>query len=130
MAKVVVIGGGWAGCAAAIAAKKAGADVLILEKTDLLLGLGNVGGIMRNNGRYSATEEAIALGARELFEITDKYATPVSYTHLDVYKRQNLGYVEIYQGKTLVGKVDLVNTKDIQKASYLKMLQRVIDEML
>lgn len=31
MAKVVVIGGGWAGCAAAIAAKKAGADVLILE---------------------------------------------------------------------------------------------------
>ena len=52
----VVIGGGWAGCAAAIAAKKAGADVLILEKTDLLLGLGNVGGIMRNNGRYSATE--------------------------------------------------------------------------
>ena len=75
MAKVVVIGGGWAGCAAAIAAKKAGAAVLILEKTDLLLGLGNVGGIMRNNGRYSATEEAIALGARELFEITDKYAT-------------------------------------------------------
>ena len=45
-------------------------------------------------------------------------------------KGTNLGYVEIYQGKTLVGKVDLVNTKDIQKASYLKMLQRVIDEML
>ncbi len=49
--KVVVIGGGWAGCAAAISAKKAGADVSIFEKTDLLLGLGNVGGIMRNNGR-------------------------------------------------------------------------------
>lgn len=49
MAKVVVIGGGWAGCAAAIAAKKAGADVLILEKTDLLLGLGNVGGIDRKS---------------------------------------------------------------------------------
>ena len=29
MAKVVVIGGGWAGCAAAISAKKAGADVVI-----------------------------------------------------------------------------------------------------
>ena len=25
--------------------------------------------------RYSATEEAIALGARELFDIMDKYAT-------------------------------------------------------
>ena len=80
MAKVVVIGGGWAGCAAAIAAKKAGEDVLLLERTDLLLGLGNVGGIMRNNGRYTATEEAIALGARELFELTDEYAT---HTNMD-----------------------------------------------
>ncbi|RDY24760.1 FAD-dependent oxidoreductase [Romboutsia maritimum] len=75
MAKVVVIGGGWAGCAAAISAKKAGAEVIILERTDLLLGLGNVGGIMRNNGRYTATEEAIAMGAKELFELTDKYST-------------------------------------------------------
>lgn len=54
--KVVVIGGGWAGCAAAISAKKAGADVSIFEKTDLLLGLGNVGGIMRNNGRFTASD--------------------------------------------------------------------------
>ncbi len=44
----------------------------VAEKTDLLLGLGNVGGIMRNNGRYTAAEENIALGAGELFEITDK----------------------------------------------------------
>ena len=42
MAKVVVVGGGWAGCAAAISASKAGAEVVILEKTDLLVGLGNV----------------------------------------------------------------------------------------
>ena len=49
---------------------------------------------------------------------------------IPIKKGTSLGYVEIYQGKTLVGKVDLVNTKDIQKASYLKMLQRVIDEML
>lgn len=75
MATVVVIGGGWSGCAAAIGAKKAGCDVILVEKTDLLLGLGNVGGIMRNNGRYTATEECIALGASELFEITDKYST-------------------------------------------------------
>ncbi len=74
MKKVVVIGGGWAGCAAAMGAKKAGADVVILERTDLLLGLGNVGGIMRNNGRYTATEESILLGGRELFEITDLYS--------------------------------------------------------
>lgn len=70
--KVVVIGGGWAGCAAAISAKKAGADVSIFEKTDLLLGLGNVGGIMRNNGRFTAAEELIALGAGDLINITDE----------------------------------------------------------
>lgn len=74
MAKVVIIGGGWAGCAAAISARKAGGEVLILEKTDLLLGLGNIGGIMRNNGRYTAAEEAIALGAKELFQAIDENA--------------------------------------------------------
>lgn len=29
---VIVIGGGWAGCAAALQAKKCGAEVLIIEK--------------------------------------------------------------------------------------------------
>ena len=72
MYKVVVIGGGWSGCAAALAARKAGAEVVLIEKTDLLLGLGNVGGIMRNNGRFTAAEENIALGADELFGITDR----------------------------------------------------------
>ena len=67
MYKVVVIGGGWSGCAAAVSARKAGAEVTLLEKTDMLLGLGNVGGIMRNNGRFTAAEENIALGAHELF---------------------------------------------------------------
>ncbi|KNF07435.1 glucose inhibited division protein A [Gottschalkia purinilytica] len=74
MTKVVIIGGGWAGCAAAISAKKAGAEVTLIERTDLLIGLGNVGGIMRNNGRYTATEENIALGAPELFDVTDSCA--------------------------------------------------------
>lgn len=72
MYRVVIIGGGWSGCAAALAARKAGAEVTLLEKTDLLLGLGNVGGIMRNNGRFTAAEENIALGADDLFAITDK----------------------------------------------------------
>jgi len=67
-----VVGGGWAGCAAALTARKAGAEVAVLEKTDLLLGLGNVGGIMRNNGRFTAAEEIKLLGAPELIEITDQ----------------------------------------------------------
>lgn len=74
MYKTVIIGGGFAGCAAAITARKAGSEVILIEKTDLLLGLGNVGGIMRNNGRYTAAEENIAMGAGELFGMTDKCA--------------------------------------------------------
>lgn len=90
MYKIVVIGGGWSGCAAALAAKKAGADVTLLEKTDLLLGLGNVGGIMRNNGRYTGAEENIALGADELFQITDRCSRHVNidfpgHNHASLY---------------------------------------------
>lgn len=69
--KVIVVGGGWAGSGAAVAAKNAGAEVTVLERTDMLLGTGLVGGIMRNNGRFTATEEAIALGANEVFNTID-----------------------------------------------------------
>lgn len=71
MTKVVIIGGGWSGCAAAIVARKAGAQVVLLERTDLLLGCGLAGGIMRNNGRFTAAEELKCLGAPELIDLTD-----------------------------------------------------------
>lgn len=75
MPTVIVVGGGWAGCAASIAAKKAGAqEVILLERADMLLGTGLVGGIMRNNGRFSATEEAYALGGGDLFDAVDESA--------------------------------------------------------
>lgn len=72
--RVIVVGGGWSGCAAAIAARLAGAEVDLFERTDMLLGAGLVGGIMRNNGRFTAAEEAIAMGAGDLFKITDRYS--------------------------------------------------------
>ncbi len=71
MTKIVVIGGGWAGVSAAVAAKKAGADVIVLERADMLLGTGLVGGIMRNNGRFTAAEEAIAMGGGDVFQLID-----------------------------------------------------------
>ncbi|MBA2882091.1 hypothetical protein HNR65_002432 [Desulfosalsimonas propionicica] len=74
MARVIVIGGGWAGCAAALTARKAGASVVLLERTDMLLGCGLAGGIMRNNGRFTAAEELIAMGGGELISITDEAA--------------------------------------------------------
>lgn len=86
-----------------------------------------------------ADEQKINLVAKEDLSVLIKKGGNKDFTRkikvnenptIPIKKGTNLGYVEIYQGKTLVGKIDLVNTKDIQKASYLKMLQRVIDEML
>lgn len=74
MTKVIVVGGGWSGCAAALSAVKAGAEVLLLERTDLLLGTGLVGGIFRNNGRYTSAEESIAMGGGDFFLAMDENA--------------------------------------------------------
>ena len=68
MARVVVVGGGWAGCAAALSARQAGSQATLLERTDLLLGAGLVGGIMLNNGRLTAALESKALGGGLIFE--------------------------------------------------------------
>lgn len=69
--KVVVVGGGWAGVGASYAARMNGAEVTLLERTDSLLGTGLVGGIMRNNGRQTATEEMIAMGGGKIFQVID-----------------------------------------------------------
>ena len=69
--RVTIVGGGWAGCAAALAARLQGVQVNLIERTDMLLGTGLVGGIMRNNGRYTATEELIAMGGGQLFNAID-----------------------------------------------------------
>ena len=89
--RVVIVGGGWAGSAAAIAARLAGADeVIILERTDSLLGTGLVGGIMRNNGRFSATEEMMAMGGGQLFSVCDENSRHVNmefpgHKHASIY---------------------------------------------
>lgn len=49
---------------------------------------------------------------------------------LPIKKGTVLGVVEIYNADKMIGKVDLVNTKDINKANYFKMLQRVINQMI
>jgi threonine dehydrogenase-like Zn-dependent dehydrogenase len=89
--RVVIVGGGWAGSAAAVSARKAGADeVILLERTDSLLGTGLVGGIMRNNGRFTATEEMIQLGGGELFKVCDNTSRHVNmefpgHKHASIY---------------------------------------------
>jgi len=89
--QVVVVGGGWAGCSAALSAKIAGAEVTLIERTDMLLGLGLVGGIMRNNGRFTATEEGLALGGGcQLLKTADAEARHVNldfpgHSHASLY---------------------------------------------
>ncbi len=106
MTNVIVVGGGWSGCAAAIGARKAGAEVIVLERTDMLLGTGLVGGIMRNNGRYTATEEAIAMGGGDLFEICDSSAR-----HMNIefpgHKHANLYDIATTHGAVLDHMVSL-----------------------
>lgn len=69
---VIVIGGGWGGVAATLEVASLQAETLLLERTDSLLGTGLVGGIMRNNGRFTVAEEMIHLGGGKLFSLIDK----------------------------------------------------------
>lgn len=68
MVKVVVVGGGFAGCSAAAAAAKVGAQVTLLERTDMLLGCGLRAGVQDQNGRITAYLEMKAMGGEDIFE--------------------------------------------------------------
>ncbi|KGK86754.1 FAD-dependent oxidoreductase [Clostridium sp. HMP27] len=128
MKKIVVVGGGWAGCAAAISARKAGAEVTVLERTDMLLGTGLVGGIMRNNGRYTATEEIIAMGGGDLFEICDKCSR---HTNIEFpgHKHANLYDIAKTHGEVLRHMINL-GIKVVFKARITKLHiahERILD---
>lgn len=116
--KVIVIGSGWSGCAAALTAKKAGADVTIYEKTDMVLGLGNVGGIMRNNGRYTAAEEIMALGAGDLINITDSLTR---HKNLDFPGHKHAWLYDVNKIEPAVRKYIL------DKGIKLNLISRVVD---
>lgn len=118
MYRAVVIGGGWSGIAAALGAKKAGAEVTLLEKTDMLLGLGNVGGIMRNNGRYTGAEENIVLGAGELFDITDRCAT---HTNIDFPGHSHASLYNVIKVEPQVRR--LLREKEID----IRLVSRAVD---
>ena len=84
-------------------------------------------------------DEKVNLSAKEDLSILVKKGTKTDFSKkvkineeikLPAKKGTKLGELEIYQDNKLVGKVDLVNTKDINKVGYLKMLERVIDKML
>lgn len=74
--RVVVIGGGPAGFSAAVVARRAGADVILLERMDMLGGLGFQAGIHEwpsPAGDIALAEER-ALGGGDLFDVLDSIA--------------------------------------------------------
>lgn len=49
---------------------------------------------------------------------------------LPIKKNTELGVVKVYRGKEFVGETKIINNEDINKASYLQMLKRVVDNLL
>ncbi|MGL5327758.1 MAG: D-alanyl-D-alanine carboxypeptidase family protein [Peptostreptococcaceae bacterium] len=86
-----------------------------------------------------ADESKVNLVAKEDLNVLIKKGESKEFTKkikiyedikLPIKKDTPLGMVEVYRNDELIGKVELINNKDINKASYLKMLQRVVDDLL
>ncbi len=76
MTKVIIIGAGIAGISAAAGARKAGAEVTMLERQDQLLGIGRIAGSMDVGGRYPLHLEIVEMGAGEVNEALDSVCLP------------------------------------------------------
>lgn len=86
-----------------------------------------------------AEDEKVSLVAKDDLSVLLKKGANRKFTKkvnlnenydLPIKKGSVLGKVQVYNDKKLVGELELVNQKDINKAGYLKMLQRVIDNMI
>ena len=77
--RVIVAGGGFGGCSAAIGARKAGAEVILLERMEVLGGWARLTG--RLDHRYfPVIEELRLMGGDDIFKLMYKYIL-----HRDVY---------------------------------------------
>lgn len=126
MSRVVVVGAGWAGCAAALAAQRSGADAVLLERADTLLGTGQVGGIMRNNGRFTASEELIAMGGGELIKLADQNAR---HTNLAFPGHQHASLYDVGLMEALVRRFLLAEGVEIWTLSRVKGVHKVGDRL-
>lgn len=115
--EVIVVGGGFSGCAAAVAAAKAGASVQLFERTDMLSGAGLRAGRMNYNGKYVAAEEGKDMGFGDIFEALED----IVLHRANIVDEEN---VYIYD----IGKVDRAMRQALQKAGIQpRLLSRVID---
>ncbi|MGI6741987.1 MAG: FAD-dependent oxidoreductase [Brevefilum sp.] len=85
MTKIIVIGGGIAGISAAVGARKAGAEVTLLERQDQLMGIGRIAGSMDVGGRYPLHLEIVEMGGPEVNAALDS----ISLDNMDKYRESH-----------------------------------------
>ena len=97
MPRVVVVGAGLSGCGAALAAQKAGAEVVLLERTDMVAGVAIRAGETNGNGNFVCAHEYRFMGGGELFDamesikLHDHVPFPDAALHSFIY---NAGLLE------------------------------------
>ena len=72
--KVVIVGGGPSGFSAAVLAKKAGADIILIERMNVLGGVGFQAGTYKLLASDVAVTEERALGGGDLFDVFENIA--------------------------------------------------------
>lgn len=122
MYDVVVVGGGWAGCSAALAAAKQSMKVALLERSDSLLGVGLAGGIFRNQARFTVAEEMIAMGGGELFMAMDDC---IKHRNVLVPNHENLCTYDIFKIVPAVGRIMTRNNIDIFFNSLVREVKQL-----
>ncbi len=94
MSSVAVIGAGFAGCSAAIAAAKAGAEVVLLEKSNNLAGLGLMTGVLGGGGVFTCQEEMRALGGYDIFQACES-VTLHNIAHIPELGRRHINFFSV-----------------------------------
>ena len=86
----------------------------------MLLGTGLVGGIMRNNGRFTAAEEAIAMGGGEIFQLIDANCR---HTNIDFPGHKHASLYDIAHIEPAIRKMLLDRGIEVRLLSRVKDVQ-------
>jgi serine-type D-Ala-D-Ala carboxypeptidase (penicillin-binding protein 5/6) len=104
-------------------------SVKLCSKGDLLATL-TMDKAEENKVKLTAKNDLTALIKKGEKKNFTKQVTVNENPKLPIKKGEKLGEVKIYKDKKLVGKVDLVTNKEVKKAGYIKMIERLFDSMI
>lgn len=104
-------------------------SVKLCSKGDLLATL-TMDKAEKNKVKLTAKNDLTALIKKGEKKNFTKKVTVNENPKLPIQKGEKLGEVKIYKDKKLVGKVDLVTNKEVKKAGYIKMIERLFDSMI